>query len=810
MTPDELFLTATGFAPYGFQREICEAGLPEILNAQTGSGKTEAVVLGWIWRRYFHPDMTVRSKTPRWLVYALPMRTLVEQTVDRVQKALDRLHRSDADTSKVPKNIYNVMGGDRIDQQGNWTDMDWRLNPSSDAIFVGTIDMLLSRALNRGYGDGRFNWPISFGMFNNGTHWVFDETQLMGVAVPTSRQLQAFRDPGDFGTSLPTATTWMSATIDGQWLDTVDNRLDPALIRRIDSATEPESLQRRLRATKTIHEVALPESKRHEALASLLLRRHTDQSLTIAITNTVAEAVALAKALDKQQSKTETSIGVELLHSRFRPVDRRNRTAAALDLAKSAEGGIIVSTQVLEAGVDLSATLLYTDAAPWSSIVQRAGRCNRGGEIDGATILWSAAPTMAPYSEHDVLAAVNALRHLEGQSVDPLALSEVVVAVQPVDVPVLRRKDLVGLFDTAPDLSGNDLDVAKFIRVVDDQTIHIAWRRFDGQPPDDMDPLMAQELVAVPIFQARKFLAKHPAWLIDHLAVGSDDQRWIRVDRNDLHDGVQLLVESGVGGYSEVHGWDGRNKKPVAPVEGQGVRPNQFENDATNAGDIHSLSSIPVELARHLLDVERAVNDIADSLALDPSSPEIISAAWAGKLHDIGKAHKVFQSALRSANPDLGPGDWAKSGNRKRLRYQEPYFRHELVSMLALFGPADELLQSLPEPELIRYLVAAHHGRIRLELRSLPGEDPDVAWGVRHGEPFPEVKVADVIIPAHHVDLERARRGSLEHQSYSEQSHELLANYGPFQLALLEAIVRLADWQASSGAYATPNEEEMA
>lgn len=66
-----------GHDPYPFQiRLALGEELPELIDIPTGLGKTDAVVLAWLWRRRFAgPEK--RAATPRRLVYCLPMRTLV-------------------------------------------------------------------------------------------------------------------------------------------------------------------------------------------------------------------------------------------------------------------------------------------------------------------------------------------------------------------------------------------------------------------------------------------------------------------------------------------------------------------------------------------------------------------------------------------------------------------------------------------------------------------------------------------------------------------------------------------------------------
>ncbi len=118
-----------------------------------------------------------------------------------------------ADLDKTRIAVTVLMGGECKDE--------WDLYPERDAIIIGTQDMLLSRALNRGYGMSRYRWPVHFGLLNNDCLWVMDEVQLMGVGVETSAQMQAFCR--SFGTINTVQYIWMSATVGDKQLDTVDH-----------------------------------------------------------------------------------------------------------------------------------------------------------------------------------------------------------------------------------------------------------------------------------------------------------------------------------------------------------------------------------------------------------------------------------------------------------------------------------------------------------------------------------------------------------------------------------------------------------
>lgn len=82
------------------------------------------------------------------------------------------------------------------------------------------------------------------------------------------------------------------------------------------------------------------------------------------------------------------------LNSRYRPFDREILIELADRLSTSDDRFILVSTQAIEAGVDLSFETVFRDIAPLDSIVQAAGRCNRSyewGTNGGQVIVWMLA-----------------------------------------------------------------------------------------------------------------------------------------------------------------------------------------------------------------------------------------------------------------------------------------------------------------------------------------------------------------------------------------------------------------------------------
>ncbi len=75
-----------------------------------------------------------------------------------------------------------------------------------------------------------------------------------------------------------------------------------------------------------------------------------------------------------------------LLSTWVRPIDRKNTIQEVENLLAKNKPVILVTTQVIEAGIDLDFSRVYRDMAPLDSIIQVAGRCNRNNRNDRGVI----------------------------------------------------------------------------------------------------------------------------------------------------------------------------------------------------------------------------------------------------------------------------------------------------------------------------------------------------------------------------------------------------------------------------------------
>lgn len=94
----------------------------------------------------------------------------------------------------------------------------------------------------------------------------------------------------------------------------------------------------------------------------------------------ICNTVRRAKEVYKRLIDCKTGIAINLLHSMFIRRDRAEKEKAILDFAKSKGTGIWVTTQLVEASLDIDFDVLYTEMSTLDSLFQRLGRCNRKGK----------------------------------------------------------------------------------------------------------------------------------------------------------------------------------------------------------------------------------------------------------------------------------------------------------------------------------------------------------------------------------------------------------------------------------------------
>jgi CRISPR-associated endonuclease/helicase Cas3 len=562
---------------------------------------------------------------------------------------------------------------------------------------------------------------------------------------------------------------------------------------------------------------------------------------------------------------------------------------------------IIVSTQVIEAGVDISAKVLFTELAPWASLVQRFGRCARRAGENG-TIYWmdvSAHESAAlPYSRDELMQAKAQLEKLSGVGLESLKKlkDEFDTPKSADDVKTLfpynprfvpRDKDLFDLFDTTPDLTGADVDISRYIRDGQELDVQVFWRDVEEEPDRQVKP-DRQELCPVAFYRFQKALED----LRKHGRVWRRNYRnrkgWEPIsskDRELIYPGQVFLLESSCGGYDVKHGWTGdpkdTNFEPLSIESGDEEFSGALdENDTIEDGE--PLSELPgwVKLSEHLWHVCEEMGLIGKELLPDNyHNVGKLAARW----HDRGKAHECFEANFKPAVLDEAkagqlegePAAKAPDGKSPARKERDdskdawrrdkpkpgdpddrrrPGFRHELASALAIletlwqakpdhaafkwpeglnkrdFGgevepeegvkensPAAEELAALPRDEfdLLLYLVGRHHGKVGMSLRSSPDDSrtdaPDPcpaerrqARGVRDGDQLPACKMPDsngnlIEAPEVVLNLDPMELGlSCRYgPSWRERMQGLLERMGPFRLAYLEALLRVADWRAS-------------
>lgn len=207
------FQALTGWAPLRWQTQLytrfAGADIPAACTLPTGLGKTSVIPIWLI--ALAHADA---NTPPRRLVYIVNRRTVVDQATDDAKRLLACIYRSgqrdglkwatDAamkalGLSETPhvseehapalaalRNRLAELSGNQhapplaiSTLRGEFADNgEWKENPARAAIIVGTIDMIGSKLLFSGYGDGRYGRAHHAGLIGQDTLIVHDEAHL--------------------------------------------------------------------------------------------------------------------------------------------------------------------------------------------------------------------------------------------------------------------------------------------------------------------------------------------------------------------------------------------------------------------------------------------------------------------------------------------------------------------------------------------------------------------------------------------------------------------------------------------------------
>lgn len=372
-------LNDSNVEPYDYQEDVFKAvlqGKTVLVHAPTGAGKTLAAVAPFL-------KLVLENKGGQ-LLYSLPLRILTHSLGETAQNWAD----------KFGIDGFTIQTGDQSD------------DPMLEGrgIFC-TIDQSLSGLAGFPLSLPQRMSNINLGVLYN-SYLVFDEIHLFDWqrALSTIISLfKHFRPPG-----LP--AVFMTATLSNEAEEWVKKNLKAEIIKvtpdqckDIPSESDKQRTVYWQDAELNVHEIE---------------RLHKRKTLVI------VNRVKRAQELYRELKSRKPGYNVVLIHSRFLPPDRiKKENLARRYLARdSKEKAIVITTQVVEAGLDVSADRLLTELCPANSLVQRMGRCARYPDEKGDVfVYWPGDPenpVFAPYKREHAEATLQSLKTLHGNNMD--------------------------------------------------------------------------------------------------------------------------------------------------------------------------------------------------------------------------------------------------------------------------------------------------------------------------------------------------------------------------------------------------------
>ena len=396
----EAFGSLTGFSPMKWQGRLFERFLkndvPSICDLPTGLGKTSVLPL-WLLALVRQAE-SGNVGLPRRLIYIVNRRTVVDQATEIVERMRRRLvEPENPDWWGHARTLQMIVGTLRglcateglplalSTLRGELADNEeWKADPARPAIVVGTIDMIGSKLLFSGYGDGRYYRAHHAGLIGQDALIVHDEAHLTPAfsdllgAISQEQAREVERNRNSDVPSRPVRVIELSATSrelkGGAFTLETEDEEDRVVKERLTAdkrlhlhPAEPGSVVGRIVELSKAHETA-----RAKILIYVRSPKHAQQV-----------ASALAKPLGGSgDERVALLTGTIRGHERDHLVETNPVYRALLDPESRIERTVyLVSTSAGEVGIDLDADHLVCDLTTLDALIQRLGRVNRrGGE----------------------------------------------------------------------------------------------------------------------------------------------------------------------------------------------------------------------------------------------------------------------------------------------------------------------------------------------------------------------------------------------------------------------------------------------
>lgn len=332
------------------------------LTLPTGTGKTLLAASWCLVQREF-----IKTNGPPRIIIALPFLSIIDQTEQEYRKLLE-LNPDNSNQSAQLLTSHSLSQREyELEGKNLGKDATFFLDTWRSEIIITTFDQLLLALLSP-----ETRHQMRF-------HSVMDALIVLDEVQTIPCKLWNLIDQVLRGLTIESQTRilLMSATQPALLTDAYELAGNALQVKEIFSQFKRYQLH-------FYHRPVQKLSVFMDELLPRLINWCNDGKKVLITLNTRACAKTILQMVQKQLP----NIPVWLISASVTPQDRVSKLYA-IKLLRDHEAGIVISTQTIEAGIDIDMDIVIRDFAPLDSIIQIAGRCNRhnrlgvyGGQVE--------------------------------------------------------------------------------------------------------------------------------------------------------------------------------------------------------------------------------------------------------------------------------------------------------------------------------------------------------------------------------------------------------------------------------------------